>query len=191
MQISRTPVTRLLISGVARLDPISVILEDIGAGRGKIILECFGQAWSAYWGAMGDRSVASFFCAQDECYLVDSLSSIPAKITDGDVIRESALRAIIAMRRVKKSDDISAGGNIVRFGRTIVSAAEARGLWDEVQATSFGCDGWTHPRLMQEVFGAEWWCRLPTKPNPEYVHLCAIVKTVQVALSTSDLTDPI
>jgi len=37
-----------------RLDPVTVILNDVDPGRGQLILECFGCAWSAWWGAMGD-----------------------------------------------------------------------------------------------------------------------------------------
>ena len=35
---------------------------------------------------------------------------------------------------------------------------------------------------MNELMGDEWWYRLPQKPNPDYVYLCRIIRTVQEAL---------
>src|SRR5690606_8657631 len=37
------------------LDPIVVYFEDYAPGRGRITVACYGDAWTAAWGAMGDR----------------------------------------------------------------------------------------------------------------------------------------
>ena len=45
---------------VPSLVPITVVLQDLGAGNGRLIVECFGSAWSGYWGAMGNCTIAKF-----------------------------------------------------------------------------------------------------------------------------------
>lgn len=39
--------------GLGELDPITVILQDHGGGRGTLIVTCHASAWTCYWGAMG------------------------------------------------------------------------------------------------------------------------------------------
>lgn len=59
------------VSDVPGIDPVTVVLEDLGPGKGRLIVECYGRAWSAYWGAMGEtRTVAKFVSASDRDYLV-------------------------------------------------------------------------------------------------------------------------
>lgn len=62
MSTERTPITGLeafTIRGALRrpglgtLDPITVILQDHGEGRGTLIVACYASAWTCYWGAMG------------------------------------------------------------------------------------------------------------------------------------------
>lgn len=82
------------------LDPITVFLQDLGPGRGRITLECYGSAWSSYFGAMGDGNtiqkfvrdagldyLAGKFAAptlknrkQDEAYLRKILAAVKAAL---------------------------------------------------------------------------------------------------------------
>jgi hypothetical protein len=56
------------------LDPIRVIVENFGeSNQGMITITCYGKAWTAYWGAMGNRSVHDFFLSCDAPYLVGCL----------------------------------------------------------------------------------------------------------------------
>ena len=55
------------IDPAKNLDPIRVIIEDYGCG-GRIIIECFGRAWSCFWQDMG-MSLASFFLQANVDYL--------------------------------------------------------------------------------------------------------------------------
>lgn len=74
MKINEEKVTKLRISEVDNLDLINVILDDINPGRGRIMIECYGKAWTAYWGAMGKhRGVATFFCDCDNEYIAKNL----------------------------------------------------------------------------------------------------------------------
>jgi hypothetical protein len=60
--------------GVA--DPIDVYFEDPEPGHGKITITCFGESWTAYWAAMGNDTLAEFFCGCDVGYIASKLSTI-------------------------------------------------------------------------------------------------------------------
>ena len=62
MSTERTPITNLEAftikgamrrTGLGELDPVTVILQDHGDGRGTLIVACYNRAWTCYWGAMG------------------------------------------------------------------------------------------------------------------------------------------
>jgi len=66
-------VVALHIPRSAGLDPIYCYFEDFSAGRGRITIACFGDAWTSAWGAMGDRTVRQFVADCDADYLATSL----------------------------------------------------------------------------------------------------------------------
>lgn len=72
MKIEYQEATVLKLTELESLDPVSVILRDYGNGRGQIIIECFGDCWAAYWGAMG-CSLRKFVCQCDVEYLERNL----------------------------------------------------------------------------------------------------------------------
>lgn len=43
-----------------KLDAVTVVLQDVGPGCGRLVIECYGSAWAGYWGAMGDRELMAF-----------------------------------------------------------------------------------------------------------------------------------
>ncbi|MFI8573499.1 hypothetical protein ACIGEO_18570 [Stenotrophomonas bentonitica] len=51
------------------LDPISVLAQDQASGRGRIVVTCYGNAWQAFWGEMGDRTVMEFVAQCDADYV--------------------------------------------------------------------------------------------------------------------------
>lgn len=63
----------LRIEEAEGLDPIHVFIQDVAPGKGRIILECYGQAWSAFWPAMGNWGVAEFFENAGSEYLLGCL----------------------------------------------------------------------------------------------------------------------
>lgn len=72
--VTNTQVRMMTIDGVPGLDPIRVVFQNIAPGKGRVIIACFADAWSAYWGAMGEKySVERFFVGQGADYLKDSL----------------------------------------------------------------------------------------------------------------------
>ena len=90
MKIKKSEVTKLLLTEVDALDPITVFLEDFEPRQGKITIECYGKSWSSYWGGMGSRTISEFFCSCDEHYLAKNLSDIKSEIFDIDQIRTDA-----------------------------------------------------------------------------------------------------
>lgn len=57
------------------LDHISVFVQDQAAGRGRIVVTCYGNAWQAFWGAMGDRTVMEFVAQCDADYVAGNMIS--------------------------------------------------------------------------------------------------------------------
>ena len=63
-----------IINEIERLDPVTVILKDDN-GKGKVIIECFGESWSTYFGSIGDKSLSSFISGLNDGYLGSRLVS--------------------------------------------------------------------------------------------------------------------
>ena len=73
MKIEKSEVTKLTLTELKNLDLVNVFLEDYEHGKGKITIECYGKAWSAYWGGMGDRTISKFFCSANNGYIIGKL----------------------------------------------------------------------------------------------------------------------
>lgn len=179
MKIATTTVTKITLSELDRLDPVNVILEDIGPREGKINIECYGQAWSAYWGGMGNRTISQFFCACDEHYLAKNLSSIRSHVTDYEAITELAEKKI--------NDQIN---KLLRDRRDWhITENEAREKYDELKNALLLVPN-IHDRsdlefnrdFMEQTFSEEWWRDLPEKPSHEYLYLCRIINAVKDGL---------
>ena len=116
MKTETTQITKVLVSDLKgepfKLDPVTVILEDIGhrviqssgksytTRQGKIIVECYGKSWSAYWGGMGDRTVAQFFSDEHSEYLIGSLApSLGGSRFSGGALVNMAKRVVLDCRR--------------------------------------------------------------------------------------------
>lgn len=170
MTVERYTVEKLLIrnapvsDGLGTLDPVSVIVEDFGPGAGKITITCFGEAWSNYWGSMGEQhTLMSFFLKCDSDYLVRKLKGgIEHEIRYLDAERmEKDLKAEIV--RLRRQDDLT--------------HEQAREYWND--ACGVGVDESDYSGIYADVFGDEWWYRLPRKPNPDYEYLTRIVQAVK------------
>lgn len=70
MKIEEGLVRQIKISEVEDLDPIRVVVEEYTKGEAKVIVECYGQSWSSYWGSMGG-SIKEFFTRTNVDYLVN------------------------------------------------------------------------------------------------------------------------
>lgn len=64
----------ITIDARPNLDPIDVIfLDNEVRGKGRVIVRCYWQSWTAYWGAMGDHDVRSFFLTAGPDYIAGNL----------------------------------------------------------------------------------------------------------------------
>jgi hypothetical protein len=173
MKIESSQVTKIRLSELDRLDPVTVILEDIEPRKGKIIIECYGQSWSSYWGGMGDRTITEFFCSCNNEYLIGNLSSgLRCTVEDCDNLDEWMKRGVIDQRKERNLD-----------------ANDARELWDEIDLWCendpqflYGSDG---ARLALKCIGEEWWNSLPQKENSDYQYLSRIVDAVKAGISAN------
>ncbi len=86
MDIEESNTIKLHLSDLDSLDPVTIFLEDFSTGVGRITIVCFGEAWSALWGGMGDNKIVEFFCSCDEHYIAKNLSRTPGSITDYEQI---------------------------------------------------------------------------------------------------------
>ncbi|WP_375191852.1 hypothetical protein [Marinobacter sp.] len=179
MQVELSTVRKLsltdLMSEPHKLDPVSVILEDYEPGKGKIIIECYGQSWSAFWGGMGAKSVATFFCRCDEHYIASKLSGISGDIADYEALGILAREEVVCLRRDGE-----------------LNKCEARDLFDQCYRLEEAENlDQLDRNLMREVFGDEWWHSIPSKPNPDYQYLCRIIKAVQAGIKRAGLTEAV
>lgn len=56
-------------------DAITAIAFDVAPGKGKLIVQCWGDAWTCFFGAIGDRSLLQFIAEVDEDYLGSKLGA--------------------------------------------------------------------------------------------------------------------
>ena len=87
MKIETTQVTKLRLTEIDGLDPVSVFLENVGKEQGKLTVECYGKAWSCYWGAMG-CDINEFINSANVGYITGKLSNIQRNVIDYDKIAE-------------------------------------------------------------------------------------------------------
>ncbi|CAH0531245.1 hypothetical protein [Vibrio hippocampi] len=170
MKIEQSNVTKLYLSEIPRLDPIGVFIEDYSKSQGKITIECFGESWSHYWGAMGGRTLAEFFTSCNTSYLAGKLSDIKSGLDDYEAFELKAKKEILKLRRADEID-----------------LDKARYLYDEVDISSLDDDDgewWCKENcdILSEIFGEEWWYSIPQKENPDYTYLCRIIESVQDGL---------
>lgn len=81
--------TTYILTDLDRLDPVTVYVSNYGQGRGKIVIECYGEAWASYWGGMGDRTIQEFILESDNVYLLNKFLKNTTE-TDFDEINEVA-----------------------------------------------------------------------------------------------------
>lgn len=75
MKIEPLIIESFRILELPSLDPILVSIEDIEPGKGSILIRCYGEVWTAYWGAMGNCNVRTFFKSCDDHYLLGCLQN--------------------------------------------------------------------------------------------------------------------
>jgi len=73
VRVEPIKVEALTIFEAHALDPITVILQDAGPNNGRLIIECYGDSWTAYWGAMGEPSLRAFLGIVSTDYIANRM----------------------------------------------------------------------------------------------------------------------
>lgn len=172
MKVTKSTVEKMTITEVPNLDAVAVMVENFGPGAGKITITCFGEAWSGYWGAMGEQNtMATFFCKCDKHYLANKLKTgIKSEIDDEE---EGALRTALRTQIIKNR---RSGG---------LTHEKARVHWSVADLPT-DAYGRPDPDVFYEIFGDEWYLHLPKKPNPDYEYLCQIIEATQAAFKQGE-----
>jgi len=162
MKVKEIPVKKLYISDITNLDPINVFIEEVDGSGGKFTIECYGKAWSYYWGGIGKSTLMEFFCNCDNHYLAGKFAPmLESQIDDPDGTVTAAREHILEHRRNR---------NFTR--------EEAR---DKYNLTEYLTPD-QHDNMF-EVFGDEWWHDMPKQPNHEYEYLLRILDAVKEAIA--------
>lgn len=195
LKVVRSTVTKLVITGAPRLDPITVFLEDFGRRncrteadpnyqtvQDKITINCWDNSWNAHWGGMGPRTVAEFVADCDWHYILNCLDrGISPTVFSGNTLHALVKKCIVQRRRQQ------AGRHEWELGE--LSKDEARELWrdiDELRGIESANECWHQSRLLTELFGEEWHYPLDGKTveeNHKFTYLHRVVEAVQAALS--------
>jgi hypothetical protein len=162
-KLTCSTVTKLLLSELKNLDPITVIIENMGEGRGRIIIECYGNVWSSFWPAMSG-TIEEFFIYCNDSYLVNCLSNgLSPTMEDEDATEEKIRRAVCKARHARL---ISHDDAIVIWEHSTM--ADLRDSLYMFAPALFGCDWYDVP--------------VPQKANYHYVYLCRIINAVKEGL---------
>lgn len=194
MKVETSTVTKIVISDVPRLDPITVFLEDYGlrdcghekdpnykTGAGKITINCWDKSWNAFWGGMGPRTVAQFIRACDAHYILNCLSrGLSSTRFTGDALHKFATRCIVERRR---------GKNLQQWEQGSLDKEDARSLWrriDDLRHIETTNESWHQSELLTELFGDEWHYPIgdsAVEENHDYSYLLRIIEAVQKAFA--------
>ena len=176
MKVEAGTVTILRITDIPRLDPIRVILDNGELGKGRITIECYGKAWSSYWGAMSERTVEQFFVDCSNDYLIANLAvSLYESRFSGEALERDANRVIRHRRK--------GIGEWKPYPLTITAAEELMKRTHVFQ----DCDGeggaWANSGLLTEIYGQDWRSLIKAEEkNPEWSYLERICNAVREAL---------
>ncbi len=208
MKIEESLIKQIKISALERLDPITIIVEDVAHGKAHVTIKCYDKSWTSYWGAMGG-SVKDFFTRCNVHYLVNCFDRGISPTTDEKDVHEMTKTFHKKIRELileKRRDEY-------------ISKIEARGLWNHLdyirfynvipehdhECFSWNIDSWDFiSEYWSKLFHYEnywsgeseefqyWlWENVPFvyERNHEYDYLCRIVEVVKKVLSEEEVSD--
>jgi hypothetical protein len=165
MKVETSCVTKLYVTEVPSLDPITVFLENFGSGQGKLIVECYGQSWSAFWGGMG-TDLLSFIRQANSDYIACKMFTGAIQVYDPETL-ESTLKKEVLRRR---------------FARDLTQQ-EAWELMYKIETSDFEHPFHLNSQMMADLVGDDWRVAMPVKDNPDFVYLKRIIDTVKLAIA--------
>tara|TARA_R100000541_G_C1897352_1_gene83929 strand:- start:3415 stop:4038 length:624 start_codon:yes stop_codon:yes gene_type:complete len=207
MKVTKSLVESILVEDIPRLDPVTILVNNLGEGRAEVTIKCYDKSWTAYWGSMGG-SVEEFFSRVNVGYLVNCFDRgirSESDEKDTDAMREVFVKKIRKFILEKRRE-------------SYILKEESRNAWDEVDIINMYCVAPEHdhecfnwdvghcsvdPNIWKPIFGGycmddeyykeefqQWlWDNVPFEyePNYEYKYLCRIVEVVKKVLEEKSL----
>lgn len=169
MEIKRTTVEKIRIEDINashRLDPVEVIIENYGEGAGKILISCWGESWTGYWGSMGG-TIEEFFQRVSNDYLINKMSDYRDSEPDLDADQDFLKRLVLKERR-----------------QGVMTYDEARqaidyiNMWNVDRNTLYNSPT---PNVLRAIEGMDepWYLDWPKKANHKYEYLSRILDLVR------------
>jgi hypothetical protein len=148
------------------LDPVTLILEDMGPRQGKLTISCYGEAWTAYWGGMGERPLIDFLLLSNTSYIVDKLFTGQRYEPDFDSFCKREAHELLRMRRAGE-----------------LTKQEAARLWDRLRDQGSVDDYCLiDNEVASRVIGDDWHAAVDSVATHKYQYLHRIVDAVLDAL---------
>lgn len=171
MNIERSMVEKITITGLKNYTPITVVIENGETEeQANIKISCFGETWSHYWGSMGS-SIGDFFNRCDNDYLISKLTNIPQK--EEDLFLDwKVMRDIVAKARRRRE-----------ISETDARQAYYYILFYKPDRHEFG-NGLPDDLQPIEELREYWYIDWPMRDNPKYNYISGIIDAVRIALNT-------
>lgn len=163
MKIEKSQVEKLRLTEIPGLDPVDVLLEDFGEGRGKLTISCFDESWMSSWGSMG-MSLPRFIVFASTEYLVENLCRHRKYIADYDKDHKFILKTL---------KDLLEEGAI---GRDEYDEAVSEFKYFDYDRNSF------HTTFAYKLICEPWHLDWPEQRNPAYDYVWRIVEAVEKAV---------
>lgn len=93
------------ITEAKALDPVTVFIRDTGPSAGSMTIICYGEAWTAYWGAMGGRTVLEFVRTCDADYIANKMRRDGAKKAENNYLLRIVSAVLAAINAEEANHD--------------------------------------------------------------------------------------
>ncbi|HEN3282356.1 TPA: hypothetical protein U5D21_004277 [Yersinia enterocolitica] len=172
MKIESIQTVKICLSELECLDPVDIIVDDYELGKGKITIGCAGNAWTASWYAMSNRTVAQFIADCDSDYIIGCLSPQldPCLDADNEANVVFIKSVIIKLRRDKELSDTEAR-----------NAWEAASISGDIKGEVCNCSA--HSPLQGLLGDDPYYANWPSIENHHYAYLSRIVSVVKAGLT--------
>lgn len=189
MKVEEKMVKQLTIKDVKGLDPVRVVVEEFDRGQAKVIIECYGESWSSYWGNMGGN-LKEFFTRTNVGYLVNCFDR-GIRAATGELDLDSMKETFIKRVRERIIERVKDGWTKSPSNRDVYNECEDVNLSAILPQHSHDTWCMDHYSMTEdswkEVFGGEddfsYWMEenVPDQyeVNHDYVYLSRIVETVR------------
>lgn len=179
MKVTQSQVQKIRIEGIEQshsLDPIEVIIENYGGGQGKILISCWGESWTGFWGSMGG-TIEQFFQHVSNDYLIEKMSNYRATEPDLEGDCNYLLKLVLEGRR-----------------RGDLEKEEARAAFEYLSAFYIDREivmNCQTPEELRCIEGMDepWYLDWPKKENSKYAYLSRILDVVREVIKPEVSSD--